>query len=79
MPLVSPDLGRVLAVSSSGDLVTSLVNTHLSLVNTDNTELIGAGERGRGGAGVGGAGPGDGDHRAAAGLGPDQPHRVSSR
>ena len=41
--------------------------------------MIGAGERGRGGAGVGGAGPGDGDHRAAAGLGPDQPHRVSSR
>ena len=40
--------------------------------------MIGAGERGRGGAGVGGAGPGDGDHRAAAGLGPDQPHRVSS-
>ena len=41
--------------------------------------MIGAGERGRGGAGVGGAGPGDGDHRAAAGLGPDQPHCVSSR
>ena len=40
--------------------------------------MIGAGERGRGGAGVGGAGPGDGDHRAAAGLGPNQPHRVSS-
>ena len=29
MPLVSPDLGRVLAVSSTGDLVTSLVNTQL--------------------------------------------------
>ena len=40
--------------------------------------MIGAGERGRGGAGVGGAGPGDADHRAAAGVGPHQPHRVSS-
>ena len=46
MPLVSPDLGRVLAVSSTGDLVTSLVNTQLWfdntvlwLVDTDDTEL----------------------------------------